>query len=88
MKPNPYKLVETRIAYVDVRGIIWSGGDAVYTYQLDDSDLTEIGDFTRDNIRKWLRAHAGDFQHIKDFHAECGETEVDWDNPSNAQEFY
>jgi hypothetical protein len=77
MTANPYRTERVRRAYVDVVGPIWMPPiQAASTYKLSDYDLENVGEFTRENIERWLCTHAGDFQHVTDFHAVCGTT--DW----------
>jgi hypothetical protein len=79
MTANPYRTKRMRRAYVDVVGPIWMPPiKAASTYQLSDYDLDNIGEFTRENIERWLCTHAGDFQYVTDFHAVCGTTEIPW----------
>jgi hypothetical protein len=77
---NPYVMRRVRLAYVQVIGYIWmpSHVERSYIFQLSDSELKEIGDFTRDNISNWLAIHAGDFRVISDFCAVCGSEELNW----------
>ena len=49
-------------------------------YELTDSDLREIGQFTRGNVRTWMESHQGVdwfdilcWGPIHDFHAVCGD---------------
>jgi hypothetical protein len=56
-----------RVSKVDVLGNLWMGGKAAYTYNLTDSDLRNIGEYSRDNVAYWLSTHSGDFQGIDDF---------------------
>jgi hypothetical protein len=77
---NPYVMKPVRRAYVQVIGYIWmpSHVECSYTFQLSDSDLKNIGDFTRDNVEEWLSSHSGDFRSISDFCAVCGSEELNW----------
>lgn len=76
---NPYRLERVRRAYVEVVGAIWMPTTTAATrYELSGYDLENIGEFTRENVDKWLSTHAGDFQSIQDFHAVCGEAEIPW----------
>ena len=77
---SPYRMARVRRAYVDVIGGIWMpyGATCAYRYELRDYDLENIGEFTRENVDRWLTTNSGDFSSIKDFRAECGETEIPW----------
>ena len=78
-EPSPYVMRKTRVAYVSVLGKIWMPAvTAAMEYKLDDYALRNIGKFTRDNVEQWLAMHAGDFQSIIDFTAQCGDTMIPW----------
>ena len=87
-KSIPYRMQRVRVARVDVLGKIWMPAMMAGTrYDLSDRDLENIGEFTRENLEKWLGTHAGDFQEVKDFSAVCGETEINWSSEDNQLEF-
>ena len=71
--------------YVRVLGNIWQPGigKCAMEYTLDSSDVENIGDFTRENVERWLCTHSGDFQSIDDFSASVGEWEIGWANEEN-----
>jgi hypothetical protein len=46
-------------------------------FQMPD-DATLEREFTRDNVQDWLDSHAGDFQSIDDFDAQCGPVTIEW----------
>jgi hypothetical protein len=54
-------------------------------YELTDSDLREIGEFTRENVLTWMESHKGvdwfdtlTWGPIHDFHAVCGDIDTPW----------
>jgi hypothetical protein len=63
MTANPYKTERVRRAFVDVIGL---SGCHRFRRRLTkykcDYDLENIGEFTRENIERWLCTHAGDSQ--------------------------
>lgn len=69
---------------IDVIGPIWwpSGAMAATTYNVTNYDVEnmrdESGHLTHDSVALWLDAHSGDFQHVTDFSAHLGETDIDW----------
>jgi len=76
---SPYRMQSVRHAVVHVIGKIWMPMvTAAYDYSLSDYDLENIGQFTRANVERWLGTHAGDFQSIEDFQAECGRKTIPW----------
>ena len=88
MTANPYRTERVRSAFVDVVGPIWMPPiQAASTYKLSDYDLENIGEFTRENIERWLCTHAGDFQYVTDFHAVCGTTEIQWASEESELQF-
>jgi hypothetical protein len=65
--------------YVEVIGTIWMPAvTAAYRYPVSGYDAEQIGAVTRENVEQWLTTHAGDFQHVKDFHASIGHDDVPW----------
>ena len=58
---------------------------AAVRYELTDSDLREIDEFTRDNVLTWMESHKGvdwfdilTWGPIHDFHAVCGDIDIGW----------
>jgi len=51
-------------------------------HHLLDFELREIGDFTRENIQRWMDSHQGvdwvDILPVRDFHAVCGDIDIPW----------
>ena len=66
--------VVTHEVFVVGRG--WHGQPMATTYNLIPYGLENLGEFTRDNVQKWLDTHAGDFQVITDFSASLAEVEI------------
>ena len=65
-------------------------GGAVWGSVLHDSDLIEIGEFTRGNIERWLASYGGpciECCGVQDFHAVCGKIDIPWREEINAQEY-
>lgn len=65
-------------------------GGAVWGSALHDSDLFEIGEFTRGNIERWLASYGGpciECCGVQDFHAVCGDIDIPWREERNAQEY-
>lgn len=65
------------------------GGGADYR-GLNDTELREIGEFTRENILKWrpiVDSFSGEMEGIKDFHAVCGDVEIPWATEEAKQEY-
>ena len=61
-----------------VVGVIWQGIECEYQYPITRGDMGTIGEFTRDNVSKWLDRRAGDFESIIDFTAQFENTVIDW----------
>ncbi len=65
-------------AYIELVG----GPGLMRRYELTDSDLREIGKFTRGNVLMWMESHRGvdwaDVLPIEDFHAVCGDIDIPW----------
>jgi hypothetical protein len=70
-------------AYIDIKGV------AVDRHELTDSELQEIGEFTRENVSRWLKAWlkrdcnrvfwgALNYFDDDDFHAVCGDIDIPW----------
>jgi len=73
------------IRQIEVIGEIWQPGFGTCgtVYNLSRHHIANIralggGTFTRDACRLWLRSHAGDFQHIEDFHADIEDFDSPW----------
>ena len=65
------------------------GGGADYR-GLNDTELREIGEFTRENILRWrpiADSFSGETEGIKDFHAVCGDIEIPW-STEEAKQIY
>lgn len=62
--------------YIEVVGGI---GIHRYDFELTDEELNRIGEFTRENVAKWIESNSGegDFP-IDDFHAVCDDIEIPW----------
>ena len=75
--------------FVDVLGHIWQPGVGLchYRYNLTPSDVEQIGEFTRENVRTWLNSHAGDFSEIVDFQATIGEDWIHFEQSKNESLF-
>lgn len=63
-------------------------------YVLSESDVREIGKFTRGNVRTWMESHQGVdwfdilcWGPIHDFHAVCGDIDIPWDAEEAKQLF-
>lgn len=70
--------------WIDVVGVIWLPPiTCAMRYDLNNYDMDNIGEPTRENVDAWLSTHSGDFQSITDFHAVVGETEIDWADAEN-----
>ena len=70
--------------WVEVVGTIWMPSvTAAMRYDLSAYDVANIGTPTRENVEDWLSCHSGDFQHVADFHAIVGETEIPWQSEEN-----
>ena len=58
-------------------------------YHLTDYELREIGDFTRENVLKWMDSHQGvdwvDILPVKDFRAVCGDIDIPWATEKSRQ---
>jgi len=70
-------------AYIDIKG---AGADR---HEFTDRELREIGEFTRENILRWLKrwlkadcdgAFWGALNYFEDddFHAVCGDIDIPW----------
>lgn len=76
----PYLMRPVRVAYVQVIGTIWMPAiTCAQELKLSDYDLENIGEFSRENVEQWLCTHTGDFQGIKDFHAQAGDVIIPWE---------
>jgi hypothetical protein len=69
-------------AYIEIVGAFVN-----YRHALSKADLSSIGEFTRENISRWLDGggffEAGVYGH-EDFHAVCGDKDIPWATVSNA----
>lgn len=67
--------------WIEVIGPIWwpAGQTCAMRYDLSAYDVENIGEATRENVEQWLCTHSGDFQHVEDFYAAIGETEIPWE---------
>ena len=66
-------------AYIEIVGAVY----ATRRHELTDFDLWAIGEFTRENISKWLeRSNCLDgwtgIYGCEDFHAVCGDIDIPW----------
>src|SRR5215471_16421666 len=79
-------------AYIDIKGV------AVDRHELTDSELQEIGEFTRENVLRWLKAWlredcngffwgALNYFEDDDFHAVCGDTDIPWANEDTKRQW-
>ena len=59
-----------------------NNGVGIFHYVPDDNELREIGQFTRENILRWMNnrtdAPRADLGVIQDFHAVCGDIDIPW----------
>jgi hypothetical protein len=66
-------------AYIEIVGAV-----ARYGFELTDNDLREIGEFTRENVFKWMKSsHSPSVFEVgvygcEDFHAVCGDLDIPW----------
>jgi hypothetical protein len=64
-------------AYIEVVGAI-----ATRRHDLNDWELRNIGEFTRENVAKWLNSRTGadwvEYLPAEDFRAVCGDMEIPW----------
>jgi hypothetical protein len=84
---NPYRLERVRRAFVLVIGPTWEGRRAATSYELSDADLATLATFTRADVRPLVARLAGDFAHVSDFAATCGEEQIEWEK-EGSEEFY
>lgn len=66
--------------------------DVFFRYELTDNELREIGEFTRQNVLKWMEEnenHRGvdwvDKIPVRDFHAVCGDIDIPWQNEASQE---
>ena len=71
--------------YVLILGGIWWPYGALCSLRvnLSSHDLASIGEFTRENVERWLLTHSGDFSSVKDFYATAGDIEIPWSSEEN-----
>jgi hypothetical protein len=64
-------------AYVEILGAV-----VMPRRTLEDKDLLRIGEFTKENVLKWMNSHTGPgwvgVFPIEDFHAVCGDIDIPW----------
>lgn len=64
-------------AYIEILGAMTK-----WQCELTDSDLREIGEFTRENVLRWMESHNGadwwTTLPLVDFHAVCGDIDIPW----------
>jgi len=65
-------------AYIEI-----AGGIALEKRELQDSDVREIGKFTRENVLNWMNnnlvwPNAEGILPVYDFHAVCGDIDIPW----------
>ena len=69
--------------------IEFRGSTVIGRYYLSQTELREIGDFTRENVQKWMDTHTDvDWIGIlptKDFHAICGDIDIPWATEESRQ---
>jgi len=61
-------------AYVEIVNDI----TMMYRRSLSKSDLSLIGEFTRESIARWLKSDRLDIYGFTDFHAVCGDIDIPW----------
>jgi len=69
-------------AYIEIQGSFRT--QRLWEWELRPQDLRAIGEFTRENIQKWVEwrfvdppnRHYADL--LVDFHAVCGEIDIPW----------
>ncbi|HXP43102.1 MAG TPA: hypothetical protein VN833_22815 [Candidatus Acidoferrales bacterium] len=58
------------------------GGIGLFRHELSEADLSSIGEFTRENVLRWMNNHRGPdwvgILPIEDFHAVCGDIDIPW----------
>lgn len=87
--PNPYVMRRMRNAHVIIYGKLWMPmTNASLQNNLSDYDLKNIGEFTRENVEQWLMSNSGDFSHVIDFTAVCGDVEIPWESEDNEMAYY
>ena len=50
----------------------------------DESRVYPDENITREDVKKWLATHSGDFQMVEDFCASIGDTEIEWSDLESA----
>ena len=73
-------------AYIDVMGV------AIDRHELTNRELQEIGEFTRENVLRWLKGWLREnfsretyYFMDDDFHAVCGDIDIPWAKEENRQ---
>jgi hypothetical protein len=58
------------------------GGIALSRHELSNADMRFIGEFTRDNVLRWMNSHRGPdwvgMLPVEDFHAVCDDMDIPW----------
>jgi CheY-like chemotaxis protein len=58
------------------------GGIALSRHEMNNDDLCFIGEFTRENVLRWMNSHRGPdwvgILPVDDFHAVCGDIDIPW----------
>lgn len=78
-------MVKMSTRYIEV-----VGGIGIYTCYLVDTDLESIGEFTRENVLRWLENTPGpavEMYPIQDFHVVCNDIDIPWAT-EEARDFY
>jgi hypothetical protein len=77
---------EIRSAYIEILGAV-----VVYRQELTNSDLSAIGEFTKENILRWIEYHLGNaligILPVEDFHAVSGDVDLPWATKRNENYF-
>ena len=62
-----------------------------WRHELAKRELCSIGDFTRENIARWLDSRGAPFEigvyGWKDFHAVCDDVEIPWATEAGREEY-
>ena len=71
-------------AYIEV-----VGGIGIWLRELASWNLREIGEFTRENVLRWMESHTGPewvgVLPVEDFHAVCGDIDIPWSTEKGRQ---
>ena len=64
-------------AYIEILGAV-----AQTRFNLNQTDLRSIGEFTRENISNWMKRQRSTnwlgLLPVEDFHAVCGDIDIPW----------